>query len=197
MRGPSFQTRTATPDEMPQTVACIVAAFIADPLARFVWPAPHDYLRAMPLLAREYAIGSFEYGSAFVSPDFGGAALWMPPGVSPSMEALDRLFRETVKPERVDDVRVAFEQMEEWRPKEPHWYLPFIGVDPTAQNRGIGRALMSYGVSRCVQQGQSVYLESTNPRNISLYERHGFEVMGEIRVGKAPLITPMLRRLCR
>jgi len=86
--------------------------------------------------------------------------------------------------------------MEEWRPKEPHWYLPFIGVDPSAQNRGIGRALMSYGVSRCVQQGQSVYLESTNPRNISLYERHGFEVMGEIRVGKAPLITPMLRRPC-
>jgi ribosomal protein S18 acetylase RimI-like enzyme len=181
---------------MPQAVACIVTAFIADPLARFLWPAPHDYLHAMPLLTREYAIGSFEHGSAFVSPDFGGAALWMPPGVSPSMEDLDRLFRETVNPERVDDVRVAFEQMEEWRPKEPHWYLPFIGVDPSAQNRGIGRALMSYGVSRCVQQGQSVYLESTNPRNISLYERHGFEVMGEIRVGKAPLITPMLRRPC-
>ena len=79
---------------MPQAVACIVTAFIADPLARFLWPAPHDYLHAMPLLTREYAIGSFEHGSAFVSPDFGGAALWMPPGVSPSMEDLDRLFRD-------------------------------------------------------------------------------------------------------
>lgn len=194
MNDSSFQVRIATRDEMPQTVACIVAAFVTDPLTRFLWTSPHDYLHAMPLLTREYAIGSFEQGSAFVSRDFGGAALWMPPGVGPNTKALDRLFRETVEPERVDDVRAAFEQMEAWRPKEPHWYLPFIGVDPSAQSRGIGRALMSYSVSRCVQQGQSVYLESTNPRNISLYERHGFEVMGEIRVGKAPLITPMLRR---
>jgi len=194
MNGPSFQARSATRDEMPQTVACIVAEFITDPLARFLWPSPYDYLHAMPSLTREYASGSFEHGSAFVSANFGGAALWLPPSVSPSTEALERLFRETVKPERLDDVRASFEQMEEGRPKEPHWHLPFIGVDPNAQNRGIGSALMSFGVSRCVQEGQLAYLESTNPRNISLYERHGFEVSGEIRVGKAPLITLMLRQ---
>lgn len=194
MIGPLCDIRLAARDEMPQTVACIVAAFITDPLARFLWPAPHDYLHTMPSLAREYATGSFEHGSAFVCADFGGAAIWLPPGVSPSAEALERLFRETVEPERLDDVRAGFEQMEAWRPKEPHWYLPFIGVDPNAQNRGIGRALMSCGVSQCDEGGQVAYLEATNPRNISLYERYGFEVMGEIRVGKAPLITPMLRR---
>lgn len=30
--------------------------------------------------------------------------------------------------------------------------------------------------------------------NITLYERHGFEVMGTIQVGAAPPVTPMLRR---
>jgi len=93
MNGPSFQTRSATRDEMLQTVACIVAAFITDPLARFLWPSPYDYLHAMPSLTREYASGSFEHGSAFVSANFGGAALWLPPSVSPSTEALERLFR--------------------------------------------------------------------------------------------------------
>jgi len=179
---------------MPQTVACIVAAFITDPLARFLWPSPHDYLDAMPLLTREYATGSFEHGSAFVCADFGGAALWLPPGISPRAEALERLFRETEKPERLADVRAGFEKMEEWRPNETHWYLPFIGVDPNAQNKGIGHALMTYAVPQCDRDGLLAYLESTNPRNISLYERHGFEVMGEIRVGEAPVITPMLRR---
>ena len=194
MTGSSFQTRIATRDEIPQTVACIVAAFITDPLARFLWPSPHVYLHAMPSLTREYAAGSFQHGSAFVCADFGGAALWLPPGISPRAEALERLFRETVKPERLDDVRAGFEKMEEWRPNEPHWYLPFIGVDPNAQNKGIGHALMTYAVSRCDREGLLAYLESTNPRNISLYERHGFEVMGEIRVGEVPVITPMLRR---
>jgi hypothetical protein len=37
------------------------------------------------------------------------------------------------------------------------------------------------------------YLESSNPRNIPLYQRHGFEAMGEIQVGAAPVVTPMIR----
>ncbi len=194
MIGPSFETRLATRDEMPQTVACIVAAFITDPLARFAWPSPHDYLHAMPSCTRELAAGSFEHGSAIVSANFGGAALWLPPAVHPNAEALERVFRDTAKPEHLDDVLATFEKMGERHPDEPHWHLPMIGVEPNAQNRGIGSALMSYGVSRCDQEGMLAYLESSNPRNISLYERHGFEVMGEIRVGEAPLITPMLRQ---
>jgi hypothetical protein len=38
------------------------------------------------------------------------------------------------------------------------------------------------------------YLESTNPKNIPLYERHGFEVLGTIQVGTSPAVCPMLRR---
>ena len=47
------------------------------------------------------------------------------------------------------------------------------------------------GVDR---DGLPAYLESSNPANISLYERHGFEVMGRIRVADSPVMTPMLRR---
>jgi hypothetical protein len=37
------------------------------------------------------------------------------------------------------------------------------------------------------------YLESTNPRNVSFYRRHGFEVLGTIQVGSSPPLIPMLR----
>ena len=77
---------------------------------------------------------------------------------------------------------------------EPHWYLPLVGVEPNAQGRGLGGALMRHAVARCDQEDAPAYLESSNPRNISLYERHGFEVMGEIQMGSAPPVTPMLRQ---
>jgi ribosomal protein S18 acetylase RimI-like enzyme len=191
---PSFEIRSATRDEMPQTVACIIAAFITDPIARFAAPSPHDYLRAMPEATRAFAGGSFEHGAAYVSVDFCGAALWLPPGVHPDGEALERVFRDSAKPEHLDDLLATFERMGESHPDEPHWYLPMIGVEPNAQNRGLGRALMQHAVARCDREGMLAYLESSNPRNITLYERHGFEVMGQIQVGAAPVVTPMLRQ---
>jgi ribosomal protein S18 acetylase RimI-like enzyme len=188
------EIRSATRNEMSRAVAAIVAAFITDPIARFAWPAPYDHLRAMPRAAGEFAGGSFEHGTAFVSGDFCGAALWLPPGVYPNGAALEALFRETAKPEHLDDLLGTFEKMEQCHPEEPHWYLPMIGVEPNAQGKGLGADLMRYAVARCDQAGALAYLESSNPRNISLYLRFGFEVMGEIRVGAGPLVTPMLRR---
>ncbi len=194
MAGPSIEIRSATSNEMSQTIASIVAAFITDPLARFAWPSPHDHLRAMPLATGEFAGGSFEHGTAYVSADFCGAALWLPPDVHPNSDSLERVFRDTAKPEHLDDLLATFEKMEKWHPDEPHWYLPLVGVEPNAQGNGLGGALMRHAITRCDREGALAYLESSNPRNISLYERHGFEALGEIQVGDGPLVTPMLRQ---
>jgi len=91
------------------------------------------------------------------------------------------------------DVLATAEQVGAAHPTEPHWYLPFIGVDPSAQNEGLGRALMLHALARCDADGLPAYLESSNPRNISLYERHGFEATGQIQNGAMPVVTPMWR----
>lgn len=194
MAGSSIETHSAAPDEMPQVFSTILAAFISDPFARFVWPLPHQYMRSVPLFLREFAGESFERGSAYVCADFCGAALWLPPGVHPDGDAVEKVVRETAQAEHLDDVLSTFEQMDESHPQEPHWYLPVIGVDPNAQGRGIGEALMRYAVARCDEEGSPAYLESTNPQGISFYERHGFEVIGEVQVGAFPVVTPMLRK---
>jgi ribosomal protein S18 acetylase RimI-like enzyme len=190
---PSTEARPATPDEMPQAVAAIVAAFITDPIARFAWLAPHDYLRSAPSAVREFACGGFEHGTAYVTADFCGAALWLPPGVHPNGDRLERVLRDTACPEHLDDLLATFGQMEQQHPDQPHWYLPLIGVEPNAQGQGLGAELMRHALARCDRDGALAYLESSNPRNISLYLRFGFEVMGEIQVGAGPLVTPMLR----
>jgi ribosomal protein S18 acetylase RimI-like enzyme len=87
-----------------------------------------------------------------------------------------------------------FEQMEKFHPAEPHWYLPMIGVDPARQGGGVGSALMAEALKVIDRNGAMAYLESSNPRNISLYKRHGFEVIGEIQSGSSPIVRPMLRK---
>lgn len=196
MAGPSIEIRNATPGEMSQAVASIVAAFLTDPLARFAWPSSHDHLHGMPLITREFAGGSFENSAAcvYVTTDFCGAALWLPPGVHPNSGGLEKVFRDTAKAEHLNDLLATFDKMDEWHPEEPHWYLPIVGVDPNAQGHGLGGALMRHAVTRCDEEGALAYLESSNPRNLPLYQRHGFEAMGQIQIGAAPLVTPMLRR---
>ena len=91
-------------------------------------------------------------------------------------------------------MEVIFEQMEKFHPTEPHWYLPMIGVDPAHQGAGTGAALMTEALKAVDRDGVIAYLESSNPKNITLYQRHGFEVIGEIQSGSSPVLRPMLRK---
>jgi ribosomal protein S18 acetylase RimI-like enzyme len=72
--------------------------------------------------------------------------------------------------------------------------LPLIGVDPAHQGKGLGDALMLHALEQCDRDKLPAYLESTSPRNISLYRRQGFEPLGAIQVGSSPTLVPMLRR---
>ncbi|HET9583943.1 MAG TPA: GNAT family N-acetyltransferase, partial [Bradyrhizobium sp.] len=92
------------------------------------------------------------------------------------------------------DIARVIEEMARYHPEEPHWYLPFIGVDPARQGNGLGAALLRSILAECDKMRLPAYLESTNPRNRPLYERHGFKEIGEIRAGDCPPVVPMLRQ---
>ena len=192
-----IEIRSAALSEMKHAIAVIVSAFIADPPARFAWPSPYDYLENMPLATRAFAGSCFEHETAYVSADLCGVALWLPPGVEPESASVEKMFRETAKPEHLDDLLATFERMEQSHPREPHWYLPQIGVDPQAQGKGIGEALMRHALERCDKERTLAYLEASKPANIPFYERHGFEVVAQIKVGAGPPVTPMVRRPLR
>src|SRR5690606_16223847 len=91
------------------------------------------------------------------------------------------------------DLCAVFEQMARYHPQAPHWFLPFIGVDPLQQGKGYGAALMRHALVPYDRDGSMAYLESSNSRNLPLYERYGFELLGTIQVGTSPPIFPMLR----
>lgn len=99
----------------------------------------------------------------------------------------------TLAPDIKGDAFAVLKKMEDILPVEDIWYLPLIGVDPVYQVKGLGAALMKAALIECDKVGLPAYLESSNQRNISLYERHGFEKMGEIQIGSSPVVTPMYR----
>jgi len=185
--------QTAGIDDQSRLVAAIVLAFCEDPAVRWTYPAPENYLKHFPDLVRIFGRRAFECGTAHFVGEAQAAGLWLPPGVQPDEDALMAHFQRTVLEQHQDTLFSVFEQMGQYHPDEPHWYLPLIGVDPAQQGEGYGSALLAHALRLCDEDGTPAYLESSNPKNIPLYQRHGFEVLGTIQVGNAPPITPMLR----
>lgn len=174
-------------------LAVITLAFVTDPLARWALPDPAVYLAMMPGFVDAFGGPGIAEAGALLTVCGGGAALWLPPGTHPDDERMGALMGQHLPPDVAGDMGAVFEQMAGYHPDEPHWYLPLVGVDPGRQGQGLGAALMRAAAERCDREGSLAYLESSNPRNISLYLRHGFEVMGEIQVGASPVVTPMIR----
>ncbi len=192
LRAGSHAVGIVAPAERAAAVDTVVLAFAGDPVARWNWPQAQQYLATMPRLVSAFGGRAFDNESAYCTHAHAGVALWLPPGVRPDEDVLGEIV-ETVSASIRDDAFALFEQMAKYHPTEPHWYLPLIGVDPAHQGEGLGDALMTHALQRCDRDHLPAYLESTNPRNITLYRRHGFEALGTIQVGSSPPLVPMLR----
>jgi ribosomal protein S18 acetylase RimI-like enzyme len=177
-----------------RVVDTIVLAFSTDPAARWMYPAPEQYLECFPTFVRAFGGRAFDYGTASVAEEVRGAAMWLPPGVRPDEGAIADLIQRTIPGAEQEPLFAVFDRMGQYHPDEPHWHLPLIGVDPTQQRKGYGSVLLAHMLRFCDHDSTPAYLESSNPVNIPLYQRHGFEVLGTIQVGTSPPITPMLRR---
>jgi ribosomal protein S18 acetylase RimI-like enzyme len=177
------------PADVERAVAVLTLAFSADPVTRWTYPEPAQYLARFPVLVRAFGSGAFAEGTARHVADYAGAALWLPPG----RELDDAAIGASLPPGREGEFAAVFEAMAAYHPQEPHWYLPLIGVDPARHRNGYGAALLEDTLRRCDQDHVAAYLESTNPANITLYQRHGFELRGTIQVGSSPPLFPMFR----
>ena len=147
----------------------------------------------MPQFVKAFGGRAFENGTAYITEGARAAALWLPPGVQPDEAVMGAIITEALRPEIAEDIGPILQGMAEHHPHEPHWYLPLIAADPSWIGQGLGTSLMKHALRRCDEGGIAAYLESSNPRNISLYERHGFRIIGQIQHGSSPTLTPMLR----
>lgn len=184
---------TVSIDDRDRVVATIVLAFSTDPMSRWSIPDSALFLAHFPDLVHAFAGSAFEDGTVYATSDYSGSAVWLGPGRQSDQDALIGVLQKAMTPERFEQGGSVFEQMEAFHPRESHWYLPLIGVDPAFQGRGYGARLMEHALRECDRTRLPAYLESSNPANVPFYEAHGFEVMGTIQSGTSPVMYPMLR----
>jgi ribosomal protein S18 acetylase RimI-like enzyme len=179
--------------ERASAVATLVSAFTNDPVERWLWPDDQAYAAHFPEFVIALGGRAFETHTAWCLDEFAAVALWFAPGGEPDGDLIVSVITETVAADKHDDTFAVLEQMDSIHPKYPHWYLPWFGVDAGRQGHGLGGQLMTHCLAIVDASDLPAYLETPNPRNISFYERHGFEVTGEVRAGSCPPITFMLR----
>lgn len=183
-----------TPADKARLLHTLVLGFASDPVARWASPDAATYMDRRHDFFDAFGGAAFEHGSAFVADDGAAVATWLPPGVESDGEAMAAIMDEQTPAHRKGEMDDLVEQMDRFHPTEAHWYLPLIAADPAYRGRGLGSALMEAAIARIDADGHPAYLESSNPRNISFYQRYGFEITGEIRTATSPVLTPMFRR---
>ena len=186
--------KTAMKSDEAGVIDVLKLAFAADPATRWVWPEPQKYLSNFSSFAKAFGGKAFANKSGHYVGSYSGAALWLPPNVHPDVDQLNALLQSSGSDEAKKNGPKIFERMSGYHPHEPHWYLPLLGVDPIHHGKGLGSALLQHALVMCDQDNKFAYLESSNPKNISLYERHGFELLGTIQINTSPSIFPMLRK---
>lgn len=187
------EIRAATRADLERMGALLIVAFAGDPFARWILPDPHIFTLSSYDYARINAEPGFAHGANHIIGDGRGMAIWRPPGVAPDPEALADNAARTFQPDRLAPFRALMEACEPYHLDTPHWHLSLIAVDPAFGGQGLGSKLLAHGLAASDRDGLPVYLESTNARNLTVYERHGFELLAEVRIDGAPARYPMLR----
>ncbi len=189
--------RTAEAADVPALTETLAAAFVDDPVMSWLLPRRRPRRKRLRrFFALELRLVGLERGTVWTSDDHAGAVITAPPGQWRLPWAVSvrngPAFTRAFGP-RLPLASALLALMEHRHLREAHHYVPYIGVAPQAQGRGLGTRLMAPILARCDEEGVPAYLEATSPRNVVLYERLGFVATGRLRLGASPPLVLMRR----
>jgi GNAT superfamily N-acetyltransferase len=192
--GPAL--RRATAEDVPRLRVMLADAFYDDPILG--WLVPDERKRRARLrhfFGIELRHMALPRGKVWTTGELSAAALIMPPEAWRAPLHATVLEGRAFWPHLGRAARLGAAM--EWRHgrevREPHYYVRDVGVLPEMQGRGLGGALMRPTLERCDQESLPVYLEASSERSAALYERLGFQLIRELRVGGSPPLRLMVR----
>ncbi len=179
--------------DQPRVTATLVSAFIEDPVERWLFPEPVQYLNSFPRFITAFGGEAFARGTVWTLGDFAAAAMWIPPGAEPDSDTIIAVLTDCVSSEQHEDTFAVLEQMDRAHPAYPHWYLPWLGVDSPRRGTGFGGELLRQCLAIVDADHLPAFLETPNPGTTLFYQRHGFQVTSIAQAGACPPVTSMIR----
>ena len=193
--------RAARRDEAALLGAVLADAFAEDPV--FAWlippqlPGRDNRLRTF---FTSMSRGYLRQGKpCYLTSDASAAALWAAPGSwamplsQVVLEAAPNGMAFRLNLLRALRTQLQIERMHAAQSR-PHWYLGYLGTRTDRQGEGLGTQMLREVLAGSDTNSVPAYLESSNERNLPLYERNGFRVLGELQaLGNGPTIWRMWR----
>jgi len=172
-------------DQIDVAAGILASAFHLDPPMIYIVPDAVERARLLPPFMKTFVTYASMFGEPLTTVQKPEAvALWLP---------LDDL-RDTPERDRqagIDQIPAIFgaeafrrmmhiakisERFHLQTAPGKHLYLQFLGVEPARQGQGMGSALIRAMLQRADAERIPCYLDTFQPRNVPLYQKHGFKI---------------------
>lgn len=195
--------RLVPSSQLERAAEVLARAFYDDPVVRFIFPDERGRTPWLRMMFEVQVRLGHIYGKVYTTEDFAGVAVWLTPenvelspwqyirahgltfGFNTPLGVLKRSLRFLGYTQELHRQCITAK----------HWYLPYLGVEPRQQGKGIGSRLLKPVLEQADESGLPCFLETANERTIRLYERHGFVVVREGDIPRGgPHLWAMLRK---
>lgn len=172
----------------------LVAAFVQDPLVRYLFPEEDSYVERASAFFGYLFDKRVACGTIWVTDGCEGASLWSQPADLPQRVTIDEVgLRErllgAVGVEAAERIEQYDEVIGAALPVDgDFWYLGVLGSHPSHAGRGLGDAVMRAGLDRVRGENGVAYLETSRPDNVGYYERRGWSVVDSVTFAGLPTV---------
>jgi ribosomal protein S18 acetylase RimI-like enzyme len=172
------EIRRATGKDVTRTAELIADAFFTLDATAWLVPDAHERAKILPADFEIYVDHALTHGEIHVIEDDDGelaaAAVWFPQPTGPTPE-----------PDNYEEQLVAAcgtytELFDDNHPNTfPHHHLAYLATRPSQQRRGLGSELLHRHHRQLDHYGTPAFLQASSQEARRLYERHGYECLGD------------------
>lgn len=184
MTGPEVEVATVA--DRAGVVGSLVAAFVADPVLRFLFPGDDTYPRHAGAFFGHLFDLRVPHGTVWTIGAGASVAMWDAPASGDGPPNDDAGVLDGLPPDAAARLREYDGAVHALLPSAPFWYLGVLGTHPEHAGRRWGRAVMRAGLQRAAAEGLPAVLETSNPGNVEVYRSAGWEVLRTV-AGPVPV----------
>lgn len=193
MKEHEIKIRLATEGDVGAASVTLADAFEAYPWTQWTVDSDCHAVRIRRVQAICLARIALPHGLVVVTDDCTAVAAFTPPGVSAMVEP--QVWEEIAEISGTGFDNASVVDLPSAL-VEDSWELATVGVASEEQGRGLGSAVLEFGLrtlDRVSGRKTPIHLETSDARNVVLYERFGFSAHARTEIPGGPTVWSMQR----